>query len=48
MSLPNGHHYDDEEEAIDLQAELDEGFADIERKCVMIPSQCALLSCLFG
>jgi len=34
MSEPNGHEYEefDEEERIDLQAELDEGFADIEQK----------------
>jgi hypothetical protein len=33
MSYANGDEHDfDEEEALDLQAELDEGFADIEHK----------------
>jgi hypothetical protein len=32
MSLPNGNAAYDEEEELDLQAELDEGFEDIERK----------------
>ena len=32
MSSANGYDFDDEEEALDLQAELDEGFAEIEQK----------------
>jgi hypothetical protein len=33
MSFPNGHSDNhDEEEELDLQAELEEGFADIERQ----------------
>lgn len=36
MSFPNGNseNYDEEEE-LDLQAELEEGFADIERQSVL-------------
>jgi hypothetical protein len=36
MSQPNGYDEFDEEEQIDLQAELDEGFAEIEQKCVQV------------
>lgn len=32
MSQPNGYDEFDEEEQIDLQAELEEGFAEIEQK----------------
>jgi hypothetical protein len=40
MSLLNGDAQDfDEEEAADLQAELEEGFADIEQKWAFLPTR---------